>query len=193
MMNEAGSGYWPVISPGAGVPVEQPYDFQTPYDEGADWQEVLSHALNWAVSVKNELDTTDIWDEFAKQQKSFSEAFNPEVDDAQFTTPEKQRISLALDKLEARLAEVVATEVKKGSEASIERIHALEKGMHNRFIYLHQSIDRLGKKDFMLLAFAALATIFLDGLFPAEARLRFMGWLSGEVQQLFSMLGFGGQ
>ncbi|MBV8878895.1 MAG: hypothetical protein JO332_02915, partial [Planctomycetaceae bacterium] len=103
--------------------------------------------------------------------------------------PEKTKLSAALDKLEARLTDVIVKEVSKSGEDVSNQIANLEKAVNARFIYLHQSIERVGKKDFLLLAYAALITVFMDGLFPAESRPHFIAWLAGELSALVHLIG----
>lgn len=127
-----------------------------------NWPNRLNIVHNWLRYLKRELDAPDLWSAILQERQLLRISSQPQLPNAQFTSEEKQYVIHQLDDIRRLLV--------SSHRLQAEQAETIEQG----FNYIVESMDRSGKKDWLMLAIGSLVTIATTAtLSPEIAREMF--------------------
>jgi hypothetical protein len=192
-LEEAGPGQFMVVSSKLSILVHKPtgfyYKFGTYGDEyspglnarivridfGYRKWDVRGAALRqWLLELKTQYEALDLWQELLKERQLYELAVAPQLENTQFSIEEKNFVRKQLDDLRK--------EITSMHNLQLQQAAALENG----FLYLSDSMERFGKRDWFNLAIGTLVNVAIAAtLSPDVARDLLHRFLSA-IQPLFN-------
>lgn len=156
------------------IPMENP--FQISYSPGlmaytanratgkfnSDFFNLLGHWLN---SIKKEIQTPDLWEQWRNAEMP-SESTKHDYDNSSFEPIQAEEIKALLTELQ-KTCNLIAARIGE----TPEQIKESESRINDNINYLRDSIDRVGKKDFALLATSIFFDLAVDRLAQPEIAL----------------------
>jgi hypothetical protein len=111
------------------------------------WNQRLNIVGNWLAFLKRELEAPDLWAAILQEKRLLRITFESRIPNTQFTTDEKQYIARQLDEIRRQLI--------TSHRLQSEQAESIEQG----FNYIVESMNRFGKKDWLILAIGSLVSI----------------------------------
>lgn len=145
--------------------------------ETSAWSEVQNEFNYWLINLAREINTPDPWRDLAKYSTAVPIVPEPETPNTPFTAPELQGIWKALGHIQEQLL----------NEAGGNKSH--RKLVESQMKFLIDASERMGRKDWLMLAIGALAGVFTTLAIPAEAAGSILQILKGAVAGAFHLLG----
>jgi hypothetical protein len=137
------------------------------------WQFREVHFRQWLSNVRQEHEAPDLWQEILNQRRLLELAVAPRLENAQFSSEERDFVRKQFDELGKQIVSM--------HRLQLQQAEALE----NVFAYLSDSMNRFGKKDWLLLAIGTLVSVASNAAFsPAAAKALLHGFVSA-IQPLF--------
>jgi hypothetical protein len=161
------AGHWCRYSPGADKHVEEQYP--------GGWPHQIDYVRQWVRNLKREIETPDLWSAISGEAALvFGTPVVEDDTNRVFDALERQRLSRSLSEIRNYL---VATHDLSDARAAF---------VDERLRYLEEAAGRVGRKDWINLAYGALINIIVGAaLAPAAAKdlLRLAGsalaWILG--------------
>ena len=122
-------------------------------EEQLEWR--LPLVGDWLTYVKREYEAHDLWELLRQDTKLLQVASSPDLPNDSFTEPEKQSIRDQLAEVKQHLISV--------HHLQLQQAEIIDQG----FSYLDDSLNRLGKKDWLNNAIGALMGIALGAAFSS--------------------------
>ena len=143
----------------------------------ASWEQQFEHFRTWLIMLTEEIETPDYWEELAHRASEVVSVIEGEIVNGEyFTADEKNRIQVALDRIEQRLLEDVADDVK------------LKAFVVSEIGHLKEASDEFTKKDWLLLAIGGLiqiaTTVGLNAAVMHELFMLLKEGLGGAIKAL---------
>jgi hypothetical protein len=150
-----GTGYYitfggvsQICSPGHGRKVESERHSNI-------WENQMRRLEEWLYRLRKEVDAPDLWAAVGKERE-LSEAASSHLENKPFTVAEKSEIAAKLGELKHYLL--------SGQQFQI----AQTKYIDEQFRYLRESSERLGRKDWLNIAFSTLINLAVTLALPPE-------------------------
>lgn len=142
---------------------------------GTDWNNHLRYVEAWIKSLKAELETPDPWEALAKQREAIVKIAEYDPDDnAKMNETERAKVVQAI------------VDVRKMIVESTKANDAQLKAMDEKLTYLAESTDRLGKKDWTLMALSIVFGLIVQMAVPADAGMKILHYLQSFIATVFS-------
>jgi hypothetical protein len=159
-------GHWAEFSPGEHKVVQTAHP-------GA-WSQQLGYVGLWLTYLKREIEAPDLWAAIRTETDLILAGGTSEQDNAPFTPGERQRIGENL------------RELRDYARATYQLSADQAQFINARLAYLEEASERVGRKDWLILAAGVLVNIVVGAALAPEAAkdlLRFagrvLGWLIG--------------
>jgi len=137
--------------------------------DAGDWGSELVYFSNWLHYLRRETESADLWSEISKEAKVLESAASSDTPNAPFTADEKEYILNGLDEIKQFLLTA----------------HRLDPELvESRLKYLADSVDRVGRKDWLNLLISVLVTIVISAALPPETArelFRFAGTVLRQI------------
>ena len=135
-----GQTFWAQYSPGREKP--------RAYESCDGWEELRYHVVEWAQSLKGELDAPDLWAAVA-QSKALPAAAAAE-ENTPFTPEEQQRLVSVVVEIENRFSTTRDFSPKE------------KQYLHSEFEYLQGALTRQGRKEWLYTAVGVVASAIIS-------------------------------
>lgn len=142
----------------------------------ADWNIVVVSAIEWAATVKEYLETPDLWAELDSQREMLTETRLEALGNAPFTASEQTQIAAELRAIRGYLEENLEL-TSEQLEQIVSRLNGAEEASH-----------RLGRKDWLLFFLGTTVTLVVTDTVPAQTVQHVTMML---LQGLAHIFGFG--
>jgi hypothetical protein len=142
-----------------------------PYRE-VIWPKVEDRVKQWAVEVKTDLETPDLWAQLQREREILDWGAD-ETENTLFTPNEQAEIIERLDELKEY--------VKNTHSLEQDQIVALEEGFQELAI----ATSRLGRNDWRLMLLGVVLTFIVAGILPPEAVNGFLRMALHALQDFF--------
>jgi hypothetical protein len=161
-----GEGHWCKYSPA----------FETLTDENKTnlWQTQMEFVNHWLENLKREIQAADLWASLTGGNSLSVASSGHFEDNAPFTASERKRV-------ESSLAEIRAL-IVASHQVSAETLGEIDR----RLEYLEESAGRLGRKDWLNVAFSIVTNIIVTAAIPPETARNILnvagvvlGWVLG--------------
>jgi hypothetical protein len=129
---------------------------------GGDWDEVTQTFAVWLQSLKREISAVDLWSELSKES-IFIKSASEEKTNAPFTKIEQEQIATTLNEIKQY---IFKTQSPNTSEAKL---------IDAKIQYLVEASERIGRKDWKIMAVSILLSLAVDHPDKARDLFQFAG------------------
>jgi hypothetical protein len=127
------------------------------------WSKHLERFGRWAVAVKNDMETPDLWAELLQQTQLLGSASDDGLENTPFTPDERAEVARQLN------------EFRQRAKAEYSLSATQSEDLDSKVDYLVDAADRLGRKDWLNACMGALVGYFLaTALSPDASRKIFL-------------------
>jgi hypothetical protein len=158
--------HWCRFSPGNEKAIDEGYP--------GSWPGQLAYVGRWLGYLKREFTATDLWAVLSGESTLVSAGSSATADNRPFTPAERSRVAQSLAEIRAFL--ISAHQVNEQSVRLIDE----------RLKYLEEASERLGRKDWLNVAFSVIANIVVGAALAPEAARNvlnlagtLLGWILG--------------
>ncbi len=154
------------LSPGSGAIIETSIP--------GSWDLQMEYVRSWLTNLKREITAPDLWESLSTES-SLSAAASDSLDaNAPFTSEERKNVQSSLAEIRSLI--ISSQEMTDEAIAGIDR----------KMTYLLESAERLGRKDWLNVAFSVVVNIITAAAMPPEAARNILnvagvvlGWVLG--------------
>jgi hypothetical protein len=140
------------------------------------WDDRFRLVFDWLTYVKREYEAPDLWQMLLQETKLSRVASSPDLTNDAFTQDEKQYIVKQLAEIKTRLI--------SDHRIQLQQAEVIEQG----FSHLADSLNRVGKKDWLLLAMGAVVSIAIGAGLPPDVAQDMMHRLMQAIEPLFQSI-----
>jgi GTP cyclohydrolase II len=123
-------------------------------------EEISGVVSYWLIHLKKEVEAPDLWAQHLKDVQIRDLVVSTDVTNETFSEPEKEKILLLLQDFKQKVLE--AANIQSDQSKQIEAIN-------ENVEYLKSAADRLGRKDWILVAISTIISIATTALLPGNA------------------------
>ena len=119
----------------------------------------------WLGQLKLDIETPDLWAQLQRERALLAAVSDEAIENTPFTSAEREEISRQLQELKDDLS--------RAHSLSAEQMRLLDE----RLAYLVDATDRVGRKDWFLMAAGAMLSYVLAAALPPDAATHVLGML----------------
>jgi hypothetical protein len=127
--------------------------------DASSWLDRLSYVATWTGLLKREVEAPDLWSQHFSDIQVRDVVASSDVSNTPFSPSEKEQIALLLQDLKQKVFE--AADIQTNQSEQIEAIN-------ENVGYLKSATDRVGRKDWILMAISTVINVMTTALLPGN-------------------------
>ena len=141
-----------------------------------DWSGMVGLIPRWIQEAEEDAALPDLWAELEKTRDVLDLEFAEDAEDddnSMFTAAEQSEIAKQLD------------EIRQYAGTALQLSEQQMNQLNGRLLYLQQAAERVGRKDWRVIAFGTLVTMAMEAIIPANELHNVVSVLLAPLTHLF--------